>query len=134
MRKSLLIGLLLFSNCAPILAQPPVRLTGMYSDMSFNNESGDVNGIEIFLVATRAGYAVVFQDAEGSPAVPVVVPATLKHGDIIFSLPPREGYYGQFIGHVAGGMLVGHFVDGQSATSGGRDFRLRRRDSYWQSP
>ena len=48
------------------------KITGVYSNMRFNPDSGDVSGIELFLVNTRKGLHVVFQDAEGVPSVPVV--------------------------------------------------------------
>ena len=35
------------------------RTTGIYSDMAMNDESGDVVGIEIFVVYSRAGYYVI---------------------------------------------------------------------------
>lgn len=101
------------------MAETPNKITGIYSDMAFNKEGGDVLGIEIFVMFTRSGYWVVFQDAEGSPSEPVMVAAEIKNNEITFSLPERNGYVGAFRGHIGKEMLVGGFDSGQEATFGG---------------
>jgi len=114
------------------MAETPNKITGIYSDMTFNKEGGDVLGIEIFVLFTRSGYWVVFQDAEGSPSEPVITAAEIKNNEITFSLPERNGYVGTFRGRIGKGVLVGGFDSGQQATFGGREFKLKRKSSYWQ--
>jgi hypothetical protein len=115
-------------------AQQPVgKTTGIYSDMSFNRESGDLSGVEIFILYTRDGPMVYFQDAEGSPNTPVVVPASFKGSTLAFILPERRGYSGKFIGTLVGDRLMGRFDSGQISKTGKVDFILKRGLSYWQS-
>jgi len=108
------------------------RVTGIYSNMAFNEESGDVSGIEIFVVYSREGFQAVFQDAEGSPSVPVVVPAIIKGSEISFELPERNGYSGKFLGRVTKGQLEGHFLTGAVGKEGKPEIVLKKSRSYWQ--
>ena len=126
------IGLLLLLGSALAPAAPQNIITGIYSDMTFNQEGGDVVGVEIFVIFSRAGYFVVFQDAEGSPSEPVVVPAKIKNNEITFVLPARNGYSGNFRGRIGNGSLTGKFNSGQLSSSGTGEFKLRRKLSYWQ--
>lgn len=108
------------------------RVTGVYSDMSFNKESGDVSGIEIFIVFSREGYIAIFQDAEGSPSVPVAVPLSVKGSKIEFTLPVRNGYSGKFVGKIENGKLVGQFLEGEVGKEGRVEIKLKKGRSYWQ--
>lgn len=104
----------------------------MYSDMAFNKESGDVSGIEIFIVFSQDGFKAMFQDAEGSPSVPVIIPVDVKGPNIAFELPARNGYSGKFVGRIENGKLVGRFLSGATGKEGGSEIRLKRGKSYWQ--
>ena len=108
------------------------RITGVYSDMEFNEEAGDVIGIEIFLVYSREGFQAIFQDAEGSPSVPVVVPAIVKGSEITFELPERNGYSGKFLGRIQKDRIEGHFLTGAAGREGEPEIVLKRGRSYWQ--
>jgi hypothetical protein len=108
------------------------RLTGIYSNMTFNNESQDVSGIEIFVVFSREGFKVIFQDAEGSPSVPVIVPAVVKDSSISFDLPERNGYSGKFVGRISNGKLVGYFLSGAVGKEERPEITLKRGRSHWQ--
>jgi len=134
MKKLFLIGLLVVVFCGYSFAQKPAaKITGIYSDMSFNLESGDVNGVEVFIMFTRDGYLVYFQDSDGSPNVPVIVPASIKGSNLTFTLPERRGYSGRFVGVLERDKLKGRLEGGQISKNGSSDFVLKRKLSYWQS-
>jgi hypothetical protein len=128
----LLVAFLLLLAFLPTVAMPINKITGVYSDMRFAQDSGDILGIEIFVMFSRSGYWVVFQDAEGSPSEPIVVKAKISNDEISFSLPHRNGYSGNFKGHIKGRFLVGQFEMGQLSDSHSAKFKLKRKNSYWQ--
>ena len=103
-----------------------VRVTGIFSDMHFVKEAGDVTGMEVFIVYTVDGYYAVVQFAEGTPVVPVVVPIKVNKASIQFTVPLPNGSNGQFVGTVTDDALIGRLENG------GEGFKLRRRNSYWQ--
>ena len=51
-----------------------VQVTGMYSSMSYNSASGDINGKEIKIVSTFEGLFASVHCASGVPNVVAVVP------------------------------------------------------------
>lgn len=99
--------------------------------MAMHDESGDVVGIEIFVVYSRTGYHAVFQASEGEPE-PVVAAATIERARIAFHLPPGAGYSGVFRGEIRNGELTGAFEGGQTGSHGEERIRLERGSSYWQ--
>lgn len=107
------------------------KITGVYSNMRFNPDSGDVSGIELFLVNTRKGLHVVFQDAEGVPSVPVVTTLQAVGNNIEFTLPDRVGYSGKFVGRFTLDGIEGRFING-AVSNDGPSFKLRKSCSYWQ--
>lgn len=105
------------------VAQAPaqqVRVTGMFSDMRYIPQAGDVLGTEVFIVVSPGGYSAVVQIAEGEPGLPVVVPITVNGLDVSFTVTPKL----RFAGRVSSGALVG--------TLGDEKVSLRRGKSYWQ--
>jgi hypothetical protein len=48
------------------------RLRGTYTSMRYNKESGDLGGVEIRFIYSRAGVYALFQIAEGGPYKPVL--------------------------------------------------------------
>lgn len=106
---------------------------GVYSDMEYNEEGGDVLGVEIWLIHAASGYVVVFQSSEGSPSAPVVAAATIE-GDLLrFVVPAGNSYSGStFTGRVKAGHLVGSFSEGRLAPDGNSQLNLTRGLSYWQ--
>lgn len=77
----------------PALAmEPPVPaapLPGMYSSLTGSQRSGDVVGMELFVVPGGSGLHGVLQGSEGAPGVPVVVPLQSSGNVIRFSIPPN---------------------------------------------
>lgn len=111
---------------APAAEKTP-KITGIFSDMRYHKESGDVLGTEIFIVFSNKGHFAVVQCAEGAPGAPASVPVTVKGAKIAFTLPDdRSGCSGDFQGTVSATGLKGRFKN-ESA-----DVSLQRKQSYWQ--
>ena len=103
------------------------RITGIYSNMRYIEDAGDVVGMEIFIVAGGDGYYATVQIAEGEPAPPVVVKLEVKDSDIEFTLPAASGLSAdKFTGKISANGITGKF---QNAVE--KEFLTRRR-SYWQ--
>ena len=98
----------------------------MFTDMAYNEEGGDVNGIEIFLVYSNRGYYAVYQSGEGTPSVPVVVPAKVQGVMVTFQVPPAVDARGTFTGTINDKELSGSF------SGNGQTVHLKRKSSYWQ--
>lgn len=107
-------------------AEKKIKVTGIYSDMSYNREGGDVLGLEIFLVFSRQGYFVILQVSEGEPNPPVIVPAKIQGSAITFSLPVEADPRGEFQGTINDAELSGTFKNN------GQTVHLKRKNSYWQ--
>lgn len=105
---------------------PKPKLTGMFSDMRFSGEGGDVLGQEIFIVYSKHGYFVVLQSSEGEPGKPVIVPATLKGASVSFRVPADVDSRGEFHGVISQEGLVGTY------SGNGQSVNLTRKNSYWQ--
>lgn len=130
-KKLILYMLVLLTANAVFAAPTDLKITGIYSDMYYNREAGDVDGVEIFVLFSRDGYYVLFQDTEGS--VPILVKAKINGNKIKFTLPDRKsGYSGKFDGIISKNELKGKFESGQIGTSGASIFILKRKHSYWQ--
>jgi len=99
------------------------QVTGIYSNMIYVEEAGDVVGMEIFVVASSGGYHAVVQIAEGAPEEPFVVNVEVKGSDIEFVAP---SILGKYKGRVSAKGLAGKFENEESVSF------LKRRNSYWQ--
>jgi hypothetical protein len=131
-QRILFFTFFIFFTANLVAATTKETITGVYSNMVYNSEGGDILGIEISIVRVQGGYAVVFQDAEGGPKLPVVVPAIVRNEIISFELPERDGYAGKFVGKIKGGKFYGKFPDGSVGADNKPDFTLQRGVSYWQ--
>lgn len=107
-------------------ARLPFKITGIYSSLSLNNESGDVLGEEIMIVFSNKGYIATYQSSEGEPIIPVVTKVNIVNNTIIFTLPPPFDIQGEFIGTISKNMLIGKFKKSNQVLT------LERKNSYWQ--
>lgn len=131
MKRVIFVCLVMFAlnlsgTCATAAENPPVKVTGLFSDMAYNRDGGDVIGIEVFITYSGKGYFVVYQSAEGEPTVPVVVPAKISGTSISFDVPADTDPRGSFTGTMNAHELVGAFSGNQTTV------HLRRKASYWQ--
>jgi hypothetical protein len=118
---------LIFSSTQVIAAKSlPSKVTGVFSDMAYNKEGGDVIGIEIFLVYSNRGYFAVYQSSEGAPSVPVVLPAKVVGSSVSFQIPSEIDSRGSFMGTIDNNELTGCF------SGNGQSIHLKRKPSYWQ--
>ena len=109
----------------------PKKITGIYSDMSYNVEGGDLLGDEIFLVYSDRGYYVIYQESEGAVYAPIVIPAKVDGSSVSFTLPPSADRPDQptgFQGKVINDELVGTFKFKNTEQT----VHLKRKNSYWQ--
>ena len=122
----LLLVALFFSNHAVALEPAPPKITGLFSDMTFHSDTGDVLGMEVFLVYSNRGYIAIYQSSEGEPSVPIVLPAKVNGNAVSFQIPPEVDGRGSFVGTVSNNELVGSF------SGNGQRVHLKRKPSYWQ--
>lgn len=141
-----LLGACLFCLCFSILEsasahgqvreepfQHDNRITGVFTNMRYHDETGDVAGLEIFVVYTIYGYYAIVQQAEGGPEVPVVVKAVMADDSISFVLPREGNSRDRFKGRFISNTIVGCFESGAFAHhTGSSQLILTRRKSYWQ--
>lgn len=122
-----ILVLLLASNMA--WSATKTKVTGLFTDMHYISEAGDVLGTEIFIIYSNSGYYAVMQCAEGAPSKPVVVSASIKGNEV--KLEPHNDTSSHcpmatFIGQITPNGLRGKFE--------GTDYSglLKRQRSYWQ--
>ena len=113
-------------------SQNPVRVTGVYSDMYYSEQSGDMRGTEIIIVASEFGLHAMVQGGEGPLGCPVLVPVVENDLAIEFTLPRDQCIFGvlaggRFLGVVTAEGLRGHFEGYDDFV-----FELPRGQSYWQ--
>jgi hypothetical protein len=129
----LFIGFAVLALFIKIWQEPHDRLTGIYSDLEYHDESGDLAGTEIFLINTKKGYYIYFQSSDGSGGVPVVVPAKLNENKLTFEIPEDVAdFSGVFQGQITDRVLSGRFTNGVLSKDGTNLFNLPKKNSYWQ--
>lgn len=120
------VALSLTCACATAADKPAAKVTGIFSNMTYNTEGGDVLGVEVFITYSRQGYFVVYQSSEGEPSMPVVVPAKVTGAAISFDVPAAADPRGHFAGTIDAQELTGTFSGNQEVV------HLKRKASYWQ--
>jgi len=114
---------------SPVSCASENKITGIYSSLRFNKESGDLLGEELFLVKTRKGYQATFQISDGGPSPLMLVDVEIKGGKVFFRI--GDGMYaGMFYGEIKNNKLVGvlKFTDGGES----KIVLPRKEKSYWQ--
>jgi hypothetical protein len=123
------VGLLLSSALVPAVSAPPVHphVSGIYSDLQYNSEGGDLLGMELLIIPSDpSGYRAFVQIAEGGPPFAAIVPLLVDGSRVEFTLPEGSAYSGEhFVGTLSGAKLVLHSPQGTEET-------LKRGKSYWQ--
>ena len=113
-----LISLLLTLAPLPTDVQRP-RVTGLYSNMRMSAETGDLGGEQLYITSSRSGFYALFQMAEGSPDVPVLVPLVVEGAIIKFEFPSDSKYargLRSFEGTITATGLTGRFANGYQVT------------------
>lgn len=130
MTRGKVVSLCVVALACPLLLLGPgaatrPSVTGIFSDMYFSPEGGDVVGTEVFIMYTNKGYYATFQVSEGVPSVPALVRVSIDGVNVSFSVPDEQGG-GVFRGHVTPDALVGAFDGGRGSLT------LKRGKSHWQ--
>jgi hypothetical protein len=117
-------------------AETNPHITGIYSDLSYNDDDGVV-GTEIFIVATVGEqglrYAVFFQYWQSGTTFPVVVPAQVEGAFVSFEIPEPSMGAGLYKGRISVGGFDGTW---RHPLANGSELEepiyLKRTRSYWQ--
>lgn len=110
------------------------HITGIYSDLYYNVEGGDLLGTEIFVVyADNDKFAAFIQSWAGSAYPPVIVPVKVTGDAISFAVPAPSGAQGLYKGRINkngfDGTVTRRLADGSSKSE---PIHLKRKQSYWQ--
>jgi hypothetical protein len=128
MRKNILwfVALVALASVASAQNGRPT-VSGIYSDLEYNQEGGDLLGMELLIIPSDpSGYRALVQIAEGGPPFAVIVPLLVDGSHVEFTLPAGSAYSGEhFVGTLSSTKLVLHFSQGKEET-------LKRGKSYWQ--
>jgi hypothetical protein len=128
MRHWFFVVLALVLTASPAFAQTSVpKITGVYSSLRYNQEGGDLQGMELLVIPEEAGgYKAFVQIADGGAPFTAVVHIFLE-GSRIWFVIPVEGAFGErrFEGELKGKSLVIGSPAGAKQT-------LYRGKSYWQ--
>jgi hypothetical protein len=111
----------------PSTSAPAPKVAGIFSDLHWVEEAGDLVGTEVFLFHGRAGYWALLQLAEGAPRDPSLVSATVSGTAVEFPFP-AFGPKAVFKGLVTATRLEGAITGGSAPVK----LSLPRRGSYWQ--
>ena len=113
MRNLLLITMFSLVASSATAVSPVTKVTGIYSDLHYIADAGDVLGMEILIVlGGEQGYFAVLQCAEGLPSKPVVVAATVRGAEVEFAPHDEPNSHcpkARFIGTVTRAGLRGKF-------------------------
>jgi hypothetical protein len=117
----------------PALAMEPpgsaAPLPGMYSSLANSQRSGDVVGMELFVVPGGNSLHGVLQGSEGAPGTPIVVPLQASGSSVRFSVPPNCSCA------LPQGDYTAQLSRSGAKVRGPREFgerQLARTVSYWQ--
>jgi hypothetical protein len=129
---ALLTGMRLPSNAA----ESRVRIPGIYSGLSYHQESGDLLGTELFIVPSsdqQDGYVVFVQRWEGGTTFPVVVAVQVDGNELVFEVPAPSLAKGEYRGRVTEKGFTGIWRYRMSDGSYREEpIQLSRKKSYWE--
>ncbi len=121
----LVTAFLLFAVACLVHAGDATRLTGVFSNLEYIEEAGDLVGWEVIIVFGGDRHYAIVQDAEGSPSPPEVVALTVSGTKISFTLEDGS----TFSGVISKRGIKGSF---KHQLGGTEDVALKRGKSYWQ--
>jgi hypothetical protein len=111
-----------------------VRVTGIFSNLAYSEEGGDLLGTEIFLITIgRLEYVAFFQCWGGEATRPVTVPVKVNGDMISFAVRGASCGDGAYSGRISkagfDGAWTYRLLDGGSRAE---PVHLKRKQSYWQ--
>jgi hypothetical protein len=117
-----------FACIALSAAEEKMKYTGTYSSLEYHRTTGDLVGVEIRIVLTRAGYQGSVQFSDGEPGPLMLVRVTFEKNAVRFEIPTSQPDAGVFEGKVSARGIRGRFTYKNGGT---QDVDLRRGRSYW---
>jgi hypothetical protein len=135
MRLSLVAGAIVLLCVGVAVGANTVRAAGVYSNLYFNKEGGDLLGAEILILPSRSptGFSALVQLAEGGAPFAILVPIRVTGTQVEFTIAASGPYDGlTFTGAVTRSELTGEWSSGSVFADAGHRERLKRGKSYWQ--
>jgi hypothetical protein len=118
--------LILFLIGLSFAGESKVKVTGIFSNLEYNEEGGDLLGKEIIIILGKEDYFVVFEVSEGGPSDPVLTKAKITGNKIEFTIPEGQLVSGKFVGKISEKQLIGKFENQEDT------IKLKRKKSYWE--
>jgi hypothetical protein len=109
------------------------RPTGTFTNLTFDEEAGDLLGLEIKIVPSSSGFQAAVLVSEGAPSRMVIVDVTVSGRSVSFKVPAQSTAGGtdwRFDGSIDEETLKGKITH---ATGAKEDVILARRCGYWES-
>ncbi len=123
--KRLAIFAALILSAAVVAAQADLRISGIFSNLHYSDESGDLGGWEILVIPSGAStYTAVVQLSEGEAPTVAVGTLVAKAGRFTLTIPPGSTLSGTYKGVITA-------KDMRLETPAGPETLLRGK-SYWQ--
>jgi hypothetical protein len=127
-----LLAACLQAGAAPPTSHPPkIQIAGTYTNLEYNEEGGDLLGIEVKIVPVGGRYQAAILVSEGSPSPMALVDVTVKAQEVRFHVPQSgrdSDNSWNFRGTVTSRALSG-VVTHASGTE--EQVKLTRRCGYW---
>jgi hypothetical protein len=123
--KRLAIFAALILSAAAGAAQADLRISGLFSNLHYSEESGDLGGWEILVIPSgESTYTAFVQLAEGQGPTVAVGTLLAKGGRFTLTIPPGSVLAGTYKGVISA-------KDMRLETPAGPETLLRGK-SYWQ--
>ena len=103
-------------------------ITGIYSSFEYSNNSGDIIGMEAYIVPNPNGFSIIIQASEGAPAFPEIFNLLVSEDLITFEIPNNSAcglLPGIYSGIIEENSL---YLKSPNKTM----FYLKRGKSFWQ--
>jgi len=134
-RAAMAVGGIVVAMTGPLQAsEPKIQITGIYSDLYYNREGGDLLGTELFIVGAGShGHMAFVQSWQGGTGVPVVVPIQVDGNKVTFSVPEQSLGEGKYEGRISRTGFDGTWHHPLASGGFAEDpIHLKRKKSYWQ--
>jgi hypothetical protein len=125
-RHAIVLSLLALIGVGASGVAPP-RITGIYSNLGYNQGGGDLLGMELMVIpGGGGGYTVFVQIAQGGAPETAITTLAVDGNKIAFEMPEDGAYPGQ---RLAGTLTA---TGMRLKWSSGDVEVLKRGKSYWQ--
>lgn len=108
-----------------------VKITGTFSNMTYNKQGGDLTGYELRIILGRGHHVGIFQVTEGEPSEPIVAAirwTDKSNGKFEMTITEPKDYEGKLTGVIEKNSLSFEYVHPNGAKE---QAKLPRRKSYW---